>query len=122
MKRDRRSTLHSQSRDAALSSKRGAWRGQLVRSRAGRDKGQYYLVLADSEDGFVWLADGRKRPADDLKRKNVRHLQPVRKVAADLLDKEDGRSITNEEIRAAINAVARTLDTVDPKVRRAENV
>ena len=60
MKRDRRSTLHSQSRDAALSSKRGAWRGQLVRSRAGRDKGQYYLVLADSEDGFVWLADGRK--------------------------------------------------------------
>ena len=115
MKRDRRSTLHSQSRDAALSSKRGAWRGQLVRSRAGRDKGQYYLVLADSEDGFVWLADGRKRPAGDLKRKNVRHLQPVRKVAADLLDKEDGRSITNEEIRAAINAAARTLDHSGPQ-------
>ena len=110
MKRDRRSTLHSQSRDAALSSKRGAWRGQLVRSKAGRDQGQYYLVVADSEDGFVWLADGRKRPASELKRKNVRHLQPVRKVAADLLDKEDGRSVTNEEIRAAINAVARTLD------------
>ena len=110
MKRDRRSTLHSQSRDAALSSKRGAWRGQLVRSKAGRDKDHYYLVVADSEDGFVWLADGRKRPASEPKRKNVRHLQPVRKVAADLLDKEDGRGVTNEEIRAAINAVARTLD------------
>lgn len=105
MKRDRRSTLHIASRDAALSSKRGLWRGQLVRSRAGRDKGRYYLVLADSEDGFVWLADGRKRPAAQPKRKNVRHLQSIRKVAADLLDKADGRSITDEEIRAAINAV-----------------
>ena len=114
MKRDRRSTLHSQSRDAALSSKRGAWRGQLVRSKAGRDKDHYYLVVADSEDGFVWLADGRKRPATDPKRKNVRHLQPVQKEAAVLLDKEDGTSITNEEIRAAINAVARTLETSGP--------
>ena len=111
MKRDRRSTLHIASRDAALSSKRGAWRGQLVRSLAGRDQGRYYLVLADSEDGFVWLADGRKRPASEPKRKNVRHLQPVRRVAADLLDKADGRSITNEEIRAAINAVT---DDCDP--------
>ena len=105
--------MHSLSRDAALSSKRGLWRGQLVRSLAGRDKGRFYLVLADSEDGFVWLADGRKRPAGEPKRKNVRHLQPVRKVAADLLDKEDGRSVTNEEIRAAINAVSG--DRIDPQ-------
>lgn len=115
MKRDRRSTLHSLSRDAALSSKRGLWRGQLVRSKAGRDKGQYYLVLADSEDGFVWLADGRKRQCDQPKRKNVRHLQPIRKVAADLLDREDGRSVTNEEIRAAINAVKGTLEHSAPQ-------
>lgn len=115
MKRDRRSTLHVLSRDAALSSKRGLWRGQLVRSKAGRDKGQYYLVLADSEDGFVWLADGRKRPASEPKRKNVRHLQPIRKVAADLMDKEDGKGITNEEIRAAINAVEEALKHSEPQ-------
>ena len=105
MKRDKRSPLHSASRDAALSSKRGAWRGQLVQSLAGRDEGQYYLVLADSLDGFVWLADGRKRQAAEPKRKNVRHLRRVQKVAADLLDKADGGHITDEEIRAAINAI-----------------
>lgn len=117
MKRDRRSTLYSLSRDAALASKRGLWRGQLVRSKAGRDKGRYYLVLADSEDGFVWLADGRKRSADEPKRKNIRHLQPIRKAAAGLLDKENGSRITNEEIRAAINAIEETLTPSDPQVK-----
>ncbi|MBR2783685.1 MAG: hypothetical protein IKD93_05800 [Firmicutes bacterium] len=66
--------------------------------------------MADSEDGFVWLADGRKRPATEPKRKNVRHLQPFSKVAADLLDKADGRSVTNEEIRAAINALCKVKE------------
>ena len=103
MKRNRRSTCHNASRDAALSSKRGVWRGHLVRSLAGRDKDHYYLVVADSQDGFVWLADGRKRSAAEAKRKNVRHLQIVHRVAADLMDKPNGKTITNEEIRAAIN-------------------
>lgn len=80
--------------------------GMLVRSLAGRDKGRYYLVCARAEDGFLWVSDGRKRPAGRMKRKNVRHLQPVRKAAADLAATEDGRQFRDEEVRAAIMAMA----------------
>ena len=76
--------------------------GQLVRSLSGRDKGRYYLVLAEAEDGFVWLADGRRRPVATPKRKNVRHLQPVSRIAADPKQGAAGAAATNEEVRAAI--------------------
>ena len=76
-------------------------RGQLVRSLAGRDKGQYYIVL-DQADGFLLVADGRKRTADHLKRKNPLHLQIVHRVAAGLGAKVRDHPPTNEEIRAAI--------------------
>ena len=76
--------------------------GQLVRYLSGRDKGRYYLVLAEAEDGFVWLADGRRRPVATPKRKNVRHLQPVSRIAADPEQGAAGAAATNEEVRAAI--------------------
>lgn len=89
---------------SAHPSRRGghSWtRGQLVRSLAGRDKGQYYIVL-DQADDFLLVADGRKRTTDHLKRKNPRHLQIVHRVAADLRATGQEHPPTNEEIRAAI--------------------
>lgn len=35
--------------------------GQLVSSTQGRDAGRYYLVLGESEDGFVLVTDGEYR-------------------------------------------------------------
>lgn len=93
---------HGEYGRAAPSSRRCLVPGQLVRSLSGRDKGRYYLVLTAAEDGFVSLADGRKRPVGAPKRKNVRHLQPIRRVAADLAERTEGSAITNEEVRAAI--------------------
>ena len=48
-------------------------RGRVVRSRAGRDKGRYFAVLAAEGDRLV-LADGKLRPIGRPKRKNVRHV------------------------------------------------
>ncbi|HHW73949.1 MAG TPA: RNA-binding protein [Firmicutes bacterium] len=50
--------------------------GQLVRSRAGRDKGRHYLVIKALSPREVLLTDGRKRPLSRPKKKNVIHLQP----------------------------------------------
>lgn len=77
------------------------YRGQLVRSLAGRDKGQYYLVL-DQENGFLLVADGRKHPVTAPKKKNPLHLQTTYRVAADLNAAARVDPPTNEEIRAAI--------------------
>ena len=49
--------------------------GQLVRSRAGREKGKHYLVIEVISPREVLLVNGRSRPLSRPKKKNVIHLQ-----------------------------------------------
>lgn len=51
--------------------------GRVVISRAGRDAGQCYVVVALLSDSRVALADGVRRRMANPKRKNIRHLKPV---------------------------------------------
>ena len=55
--------------------------GQLVRSKAGRDRGRHYLVIKVIGPREVLLSDGRKRSLSRLKKKNVAHLQPYLRYA-----------------------------------------
>ena len=106
MKREKTNLSH-EAYAKALSSK-GCWqKGQLVRSQAGRDNGRYYLVLAE-EGEFLWVADGRKRPVSLAKRKNKRHLQKIKKVAADLSFLEADKTPTDEMVRAAIASLMKS--------------
>lgn len=52
------------------------WKGNLVRSRAGHDKGKTFFVVKE-EDQKVILADGKVRTLQHLKSKNKRHLQRI---------------------------------------------
>ena len=54
----------------------GLTRGQIVRSKAGRDKGLYLVVLAQAGDR-VLVADGRRRLLSAPKAKNPAHLAPT---------------------------------------------
>lgn len=47
--------------------------GSIVRSRAGRDKGNYLVVTA-VEDNAVLICDGKERPLERPKRKNLKHI------------------------------------------------
>ncbi len=69
--------------------------GTLVRAQAGRDKGSY-LVAVGVHDGFVELADGRRRKAEKPKRKNIKHISPV---DAPVYSGE----LTNKKLRQLIN-------------------
>ena len=51
-------------------------KGQIVRSRAGRDKGLYLAVLADAGDR-VLVANGSERRLAAPKAKNPAHLAPT---------------------------------------------
>lgn len=86
---------------ACLTSGRELCPGQLVRSLAGRDRGEVYLVIAE-EGANVWVADGRKRGVSNPKKKNRRHLQWSYKVAADCMAKLTAGKITDEAIRDQI--------------------
>ena len=45
-----------------------------VKSLAGHDKNQYYIVISD-EGKSVTMANGTTRKVDDPKRKNKKHVQ-----------------------------------------------
>lgn len=50
--------------------------GMIVKSKAGHDKNNIYVVIR-VENEYVYLADGQNRTLDRMKKKNVRHLQPI---------------------------------------------
>ena len=49
-------------------------RGRVVVSLRGRDRG-YLLAVLRAEGNTVFLADGRERPIDRPKAKNIRHIE-----------------------------------------------
>ena len=47
--------------------------GQIVCSKKGRDKG-YFLVIVEDGQNCVLVCDGKERPLERPKKKNVKHL------------------------------------------------
>ena len=45
--------------------------GCVVRSKAGRDEGRYFIVLSLDGDEFAWVADGDLRKVEKPKRKRT---------------------------------------------------
>lgn len=84
------------------SNNRYSFIGHLVRSKAGRDKGCYYLVLDLGDDGrSLLLVNGRKRGVGCPKRKNIIHLQMTNKISQEFRRKAMTKEILrNEEIRS----------------------
>ena len=72
-------------------------KGQLVRSKAGRDKTRTLAVLA-VEEQMLLLADGDLRKLDNPKRKKSRHVAPTATVLGNELLKSD------QQLRDAIHA------------------
>lgn len=76
--------------------------GSLVRSKAGRDKGGLFIVLAVDGD-YVYMADGDLRRVEKPKKKKIKHLQLSYTVSEHISDKllKNG-SVTNSEVRKAL--------------------
>mgnify|MGYP000909987013 CR=1 FL=1 len=70
-------------------------KGQLVRSKAGRDKTRTLAVL---EEQMLLLADGDLRKLDNPKRKKKQHVAPTTTVLENELLKSD------QQLRDAIRA------------------
>ncbi|MFO7635962.1 MAG: KOW domain-containing RNA-binding protein [Clostridia bacterium] len=74
--------------------------GQIVLSKAGRDKGKYFFVLSMTQDGqFVFVADGNLRKVDNPKKKKIKHVDMTDKESEKIARKvAEGKSIQNAEI------------------------
>ena len=70
--------------------------GLVVRSIAGRDKG-LYLIVTGLEGDAVYVCDGKHRPLEKPKKKNIKHLATTAiTIPASSLK-------TNKQIRKALH-------------------
>ncbi|MBQ9989265.1 MAG: KOW domain-containing RNA-binding protein [Clostridia bacterium] len=76
--------------------------GMVVKSKAGRDKGRYFVVYSMSGDGFVCLVDGDLRTLAKPKRKKIKHLRPMGVVLVSLFEREAGAPLNDAHIRRAL--------------------
>ena len=74
-------------------------KSDIVISLAGRDKDKLFYVM-DTEDNYVFLADGKGRKLENPKRKKLKHVRRVSRtetrVAMKILN---GDNVLNSELR-----------------------
>jgi large subunit ribosomal protein L14e len=80
--------------------------GTVVLSRAGRDKGRYFVVVGRVDAEYVLLCDGGLRKLQNPKKKKIKHIdvKPVTLPAA--REKlERGSGLYDAEIRHGLEAL-----------------
>ncbi|MBR6729461.1 MAG: KOW domain-containing RNA-binding protein [Clostridia bacterium] len=79
--------------------------GEIVFSKAGRDKERPFVVLEVIDTQYVLLADGRLRRVDQPKKKKIKHLLKSGHVAQDIQEKlSAGMKVTNPDLKRALTA------------------
>ena len=69
-------------------------KGQVVRSKKGRDEGKVYIIMEIIDDDLLLLVDGKLRKLDRPKKKKVKHLY----IYKDIIDL-DFKDLSDSYIR-----------------------
>lgn len=79
--------------------------GCVVRSKAGRDEGRYFIVLSLEGEEFAYVADGDLRKSEKPKRKRVKHLFVTEEMVSGLQKRlMAGETVENHELRSSLTA------------------
>ncbi len=76
-------------------------RGSLAKSKAGHDKDEVYVII-DADKEYVYLADGRLKTLNHLKKKNRKHIQLIMNKDTEFVSKVNMGDIMDEEIKRCI--------------------
>ena len=79
--------------------------GQVVYSKAGRDKGKTFLVVSlitERNGEYAYLTDGKARPLIRPKKKKLKHIQPTNTVLTEVLELQKNKNILDADIRKAL--------------------
>ncbi len=75
---------------------------RMAISKAGHDKGKCYVVVRE-EPNCLYLADGESRTVSTPKKKNIKHVQIIKRIPSEILDVfNDTGSPTDTEIKRAV--------------------
>ena len=79
--------------------------GDVVRSAAGHDRGDLFLVCR-AEGAFLWLADGKRRKIETPKKKRRKHVVSTGVWTHPAIDcLRNGEPVLDSEIRRALAAL-----------------
>ena len=74
-------------------------KSSLVVSKAGRDQGQLFYVIAADEQ-YVYLADGKSRRLEKPTRKKRKHIEQIPRTESRIAEKiRNGEKVLNSELR-----------------------
>lgn len=77
--------------------------GYIVKSKAGRDKGRYFMIYSLDGNDYVYLVDGSLRKISSPKRKKIKHIEPTGTKLHTLAEKiKKGMKIFDSELRNAL--------------------
>jgi ribosomal protein L14E/L6E/L27E len=77
--------------------------GQIVHSKAGRDKDRYFIVIDILNNDYVLISDGYLRRVEKPKRKKIKHLVVHDMIADDIKSKlEKNIRVNNGDIRNSL--------------------
>lgn len=84
--------------------------GQIVKSCAGRDKDELFLIIEINND-FLFLVDGKSRRLESPKKKKKKHVQITHMISEEISVKlNNGDKITNTDIRNSLKDFRQNLD------------
>ncbi len=76
--------------------------GQVVKSKAGRDKDKLFIVLEIVDGSYVMLVDGRLRKLGNPKKKKIKHLGLYSSIISDLSERQDNKEVSDAYIREVL--------------------
>jgi len=77
--------------------------GQIVFSKAGRDKDHFFLVI-EIEKPYVALTDGKLRRLENPKKKKGKHIQATTYIDEDIKYKLESKNrLSNADIRKSLS-------------------
>lgn len=78
--------------------------GDVVQSKAGRDKGKYFMVYSIVDGDFILVADGVLRKQINPKKKRKKHVRAVEGHLGNIARKiGEGLHVFDAEIRKALD-------------------
>lgn len=78
-------------------------RGMIVKSLAGHDKTQLFVIIS-VEGEYVYLADGKCKTMDHLKKKKKKHIQPINYIDEFIMNSE---RIEDSQVRKLLKSFAK---------------
>lgn len=76
--------------------------GQIVLSKMGRDKNRFFVIFDITEDGYVYLVDGKLRKIKKPKKKKIKHIAPTNFVSEEIKEKILKKKLTDAEVAKVI--------------------